>query len=496
MSYKVIIVSSVLMIFVLGLVFFSLRNQKVTTSFQIYGAPVVATGVPAVFQVVQFDNESRKNLPVRVTQVVYNVNGQTVTSPAASQVPRLPDSFTLQFSQADVGQNSVDVHLEGWNKESRVVTLPIAVVGANTYRIADLAAPLRAFNAPATDAPVAMDMAFQGGGLVAEVENTVWLRLLKTEPEPAPMSAAIKYGFADRQHQTTRTAPGSGLAPLKLTPQGISQNFTLEVEPGDKGILWQEMFSPATLASISYPTTPHPDGAGMNNQRDFVVRSSTVSMELYCTHWINATPVQTVKVQTNDNLSAPTPLQVNAPGLSWLTCSDTFLGAEGFVAYAPRFSGTAPEGVVASLAPLFPDDPVIQRWASSPPGHDLPREAQDYLLARLEPRGLNYEQLYNTYQDDVANLANDAGNQRDLVLVLIAIVGFGLLFWTVAVAVNQHRTLNRSFRKFLDEEEEPQDELTQEGLARKRSYLPAIMILVTAAANLIALIWLLRLVFF
>jgi hypothetical protein len=123
------------------------------------------------------------------------------------------------------------------------------------------------------------------------------------------------------------------------------------------------------------------------------------------------------------------------------------------------------------------------------------QRATAYFQDRLQPHGQEISQLLNTYDGDASALRTRAGNQRDTVLILWGLAGVGLLLWAVAVTIRQHKRLTRSFKEFQDGEEVG-DDLAVEGITRRRSFVPALLVAFTFLANLAALIWLFRLIFF
>jgi hypothetical protein len=510
-SYKVIIVTSVVMIFALGLVFFSLRNQKITTSFQIYGPALVSGQEQIGFKAVQFDNEMRKNLPVKVSRcVVATSKDRRILEMGTSGPSSLPWSFSCITPAVVKPETALaTVTVIGWDGQSRDVTFPLDIVPRSHAQATTIPRVLPIFSWPEQSAGLQMDLAFEGNGLVENVPNNVWLRIVRDDNNALQDSLVVQYSLDEGPLQDAPAFHDLGLALLVVTPEPTTQLLNIEVTHGGQTVVWQERIVADLLAKIDYPedvlgtehkvpTECHDEGEHgcfVSRVGQTIFRSALDGTNLHCVNWRAGSPALYFEIATKDRESAEVLFDLWQAGIQWLTCSDTYLGSDDFVAYAPVLVSNDGEAGLATLTGLLQDQ-AIDRWPLASLDPDQRRAALGYLLARLAPEGLAIKQVYNTYQDDVESLAEGAGEQRDLVLILIGLVGFGLILWTVAVAVKQHRSLNRSFRDFLEEEEDSEAELTQEGLARKRSYLPAVMILVTAAANLAALIWLLRLVFF
>ena len=149
----------------------------------------------------------------------------------------------------------------------------------------------------------------------------------------------------------------------------------------------------------------------------------------------------------------------------------------------------SPEEFIDKVASV--DDPVA---ASLPAVADNAKTVARYIQDHLRPGHDGFVQLLNSYHQDLSGVQQKTAKLRNLLLILIAVVRFGLLLWAFAVAAVQHRTLRRNFREF-QQQEDVGDELAVEGIARKRPFLPAILVLLAGVANLVALIWLLMLIF-
>ena len=490
LSFKIVIIVSVALIFVLGLVFFSQLNRNVSTSFQLYGPAVFQEGQPAAIRVVQFDSINRKNIPASISGATITGGDRTVSAGAGAAVPSLPADLLLPPVEVEPGEALLEVDVKGWNGEERTISASVEVVprGRHWAQHVRLAPALQA---PAHADKVLMDLAMAGGVLVEGVENYLWLRT--AEPNGRPTGAAVAYRLSEGEAQHASSSKRLGLARLDIIPLGVNQNLAVTVDAAGGTVEWEEMVTPVSHALIRGP------GDVMKSEGPVTVPleifTATETRELYCSLWRGPSPLALFTVVT-DGGRADLSIELPGPGFYWVACNDVYTAAEGFLAHAPLVALADPDLFIAQLLALFATDPFFAHWPRiEDMTADEKRLVWRYLGARLVPRGIELAKLANTHADDVDALTRDSEGRRDLILLLIAIVGFGLLTWTVAVAFKQHTALARGFRELADTEDFG-EELRREGITRRRSFLPAILILLTAVANLVALIWLLRLVFF
>jgi len=490
LSFKIVIVVSVALIFVLGLVFFSQLNRTVTTSFQLYGPPVFQEGQPASIRVVQFDTVNTKNIPASITGATLTGGGRSVTADISATVPSLPADLVLPVVEVDPGESLLEVEVKGWNGEQRTITAPVTVVprGRHWAQHVRLA---QTYPAPAHAEKVLMDLSMTGGVLLEGVENHIWLRTAR--PNGKPYAAKVSYHLAEGESAQASPAGRLGVARLDVNPAGVNQNLTMTVETEGGQVEWEEMVTPVSHALIRGPDRIlKADGPVVAN---IEVHTATDTRELYCSVWRGPSPLALFTIVTDGGRANPS-IELPGPGFYWVACNDVYTSVDGFLAFAPVVALSDPDKFLAQLTALFASDPFFAHWPSVDEMTPAEKKtAWDYLGARLAPRDVELAKLANTHSDDVDALTEDSEGRRDLILLLIALVGFGLLTWTVAVAFKQHSALARGFRE-LSETEDFGEELQREGITRRRSFLPAILILLTAVANLVALIWLLRLVFF
>lgn len=492
-SYKATIAVSVLLIFVLGLVYFSLRNQRIATSFQVYGSKNATLGLNAVFRLVQFDNEGRerKNLPTRVGSVRLRQNGKDVSvQPQESKASSLPADVLVDTNDLTPGPAELIFEVSGWNGEERDVAVELTVVepGPGNGRHFSL---LPAISAPLESDKLSMELSTPGGGLLEGVTNTVWLRIADQDGRPVDAGPEYTLGAGETLH-----APATGrlgITPLHLIPQGLNQNLVIDVPFRGETCTWQEMVAPNGLIQLSVDSYLLPPGRPA--QVKLRARTYNETQELYCTLWRNSSAIDFLRLTTADH-AGTIELELPAQGFYWATCNDHFVSSDAFHAVAPLVVSAQPGRILAMLLALFPDDPFFSAWP--PPDRMTPDErvtAISYLFSRMTPDGPEFAQLTNTYASDAQDLREQAGTQRDVVLVLIGLVGMGLLLWAVAVAIKQHTRMTRTFKEFQGLEDVG-DALAREGITRRKSYLPALLVVLTIVANLFAILWLLRLVFF
>lgn len=490
LSFKIVIIVSVALIFVLGLVFFSQLNRTVTTSFQLYGPKFFQEGQPASIRVVQFDSVNTKYIPASIVGATLTGGGRSVSAEVNAGVPSLPADLLLPRIEVDPGNALLEVAVKGWNGEERTISAPVEVVprGRHWSQHVRLA---RAYPAPAHAEKILMDLSMTGGALVEGVENHLWLRTAR--PNGKPYSAGTSYQLAGDEARHASSSARLGVVRLDITPAGVNQNLEMTVEVEGGTVEWEEMVTPLSHALIRGPDRIlKAEGAVVAN---IEVLTATETRELYCSVWRGSSPLALFTIVTEGGRAEPA-IELPGPGFYWVACNNVYTAADGFLAYAPLVALSDPDKFLSQLTALFASDPFFAFWPSvdemTPVEKGL---AWNYLGARLAPRDIELAKLANTHAEDVELLTADSEGRRDLILLLIAIVGFGLLTWTVAVAFKQHSALARGFKE-LSETEDFGEELQKEGITRQRSFLPALLILLTAVANLVALIWLLRLVFF
>jgi len=236
LSFKIVIVVSVALIFVLGLVFFSQLNRTVTTSFQLYGPPVFQEGQPASIRVVQFDTVNTKNIPASITGATLTGGGRSVTADISATVPSLPADLVLPVVEVDPGESLLEVEVKGWNGEQRTITAPVTVVprGRHWAQHVRLA---QTYPAPAHAEKVLMDLSMTGGVLLEGVENHIWLRTAR--PNGKPYAAKVSYHLAEGESAQASPAGRLGVARLDVNPAGVNQNLTMTVETEGGQVEWK-----------------------------------------------------------------------------------------------------------------------------------------------------------------------------------------------------------------------------------------------------------------
>ncbi len=492
LSYRLTIILSVGLMFALGLAYFGLRNQRVPTSFQIYGSPTAVQGLPAVFRLVHFDNDGNQgNLPVQIVTVTVSQNGSVVANGTPLQeIATVPADARIDTATLVPGPAMVRFEVSGWEGESRTLEFPLEVLAP------DDAAPMAATLRPGIEAPIdgtraRMDLSLPSGGMVEGLPNRLWVRF--ADPASRPQDVHPTYRLGSGEEVRAAATGRLGITPMTLVPSGPNQTLFIDVPFRDDTVSWEEMVAPGKLARLDQaPLFVTQTPPVLQHLR---VATDGADRVLYCSLWFNTTVIELARVDTIDgigNLAFSLP----HPGLYWATCDDHFLSASEFLAERPMIVTEDPLASLNQLLQLGATEPFFSHWPAS---HLLTAEelerASAYLQDRLAPAGQQTAQLLNTYDGDVAQLRARAENQRDTVLLLWAIAGVGLLLWAVAVTIRQHKRLARSFQEF-QEGEDVGDDLATQGITRKRSFVPAALVAVAVLANLGALIWLLRLIFF
>ena len=468
------------------------HNQQIANSFQLYGSAEITQGLEASFRLVQFDNDSKKNLPCQFLRITVEQPGrEPFVQVATESMAVVPADFQLSTRTLATGPANLTFSIVGWDGKMRDVKVDVNLIEPRDNGLRHFAfAPV--LQAPLDTDKVRLDLVTEGGGLVEGVDNRMWLRVL--DDKGKPLDKTINYRLGDGT--STAKAPRSGrlgLTYLDLVPRGINQNLHVSVVVAQDTILWEEMVAPHKLVRLSADShilTQQPPILQVVTAQTF-----NAEQELFCTLWRGSSAVRLFQTTTQDNL-ARINLSLPVRGFYWLTCSDHFLATDNFQAYLPIVATGTEEGFLHAIVSQAKEEP---HFANLPPVDQLRLDEKSrlgsYLAARMVPEGPVLVKLVSTYGSDLERLRNEAANRRDIVLLLIGLVGLGLLAWAVAVAIKQHSALTRSFKEFQDSEDVG-EELSRDGITRKRSYLPAILIVLTVLANLIALIWILRLVFF
>jgi len=487
----------VCLIFVLGVFYFSLQDRRVGTAFRVYSSGKVVAGMPTAFAVQQFDGAKRKDQACTVSSArVWQGGEEPRVQDGADASPSIPAVFVLDTSGLRPGPAKVvlTVHGEGGVVREIETSLEVEPPGAvdEPFALLDvLDAPLAAVTKEAglPEDKWKLDLTITGGGLVEGVPNRVYLRTWGKGKEVGPVDVVPAFKLDDGEKMPATRSGKLGISTFELAPSGPNQDLMIEL-PLKEGVLaWQEMISPDRLASIVVPRSK----STRTGLLDAQVLTSSLSSEFFCMLWRGRGALDVGKVVSEEGRATFQPV-APVPGLYWLTCGELGDSDDGFRAFAPVLVGEEPSLFLSRMLRLVSEDPFFKDWD---PARLSPAErslATDYFLARLAPDGLSFVQVANTYADDLKALEAKTGELRTWVLVLIGAVGLSLLFWAVAVTLKQHRSMVRSFREF-QQEEEVGDELAGEGIARKRSYIPGILVILSILTSVVALVFLLRLIF-
>ncbi len=488
LSYKLVISISLLLMFVLGWFYLGMGNRDASATFQVYASQEVVSGLPAAFRVVQFNGEDNRNLPATIEAVALLRNGNEVARTAGGDsTPVLPADISVVVPPLEPGPLTVRLELAAWDGQKRTVDAEVQVVApGESTRHLQLLAELQA---PPKIKDARLSLTAAGGGLVDGAANRVWLRMGGVDGRP--LSARPELRVDEAAPIVAEPVGRLGIAAADLVVKGPNADLVTEVPLGSGRVVWEEMVAPdrparlRTARKVLAPVLP----ASVPVDLD----SSLPEMELFCTLWHGGTASRFFRAATRE-YSARFTVELPSEGLYWITCEENFLSADEFPTYLPllvtRDEVAAIDSLVAQTGDAWP--------LSWPRTADMTSEeragALDYLSDRMAPQGLSIEQLVNTFASDREQLREQSGRHRDAVLAVMAMLGLGLLVWAVAVAVRQHSRLRRSFREFQDGEDVG-DELATEGITRKRSFVPAILIGLTFLLNMIALLYLLRLIF-
>lgn len=486
-SYKLVISISLLLMFVLGWFYLGMGNRNVSATFQVYGSHEVVSGFPAAFRVVQFNGVDNRNLPVTIRSAALVRGEQEVARvPGESAVASLPAEVSVPVPEMEPGPLTVRLELSGWDGEARTVEAEVQVVppGGSFGHVQVI---------PEVDAPPRLDdarlrLSAAGGGLVDGVVNRFWLRGEGLDGKPLVFAPELR--VEDGPVTVARSVGRLGIAAADFVVKGPNSRFVAEVPVGAERMVWDEMVAPDRAARL---TATRRVFAGAPEAVGIELLSSLPEVEMFCSCWHGGSVLRFLRVTTREHVAR---FSVDLPGegLFWVTCVDNFVSTYEFPAFLPLVVAGSEEGCLASLLapfgaaqsglwPQVADMTVDERGA-----------AGEYLGDRLAPNDVAVAQLVNTYEADLEALRERSGRHRDAVLAVMAILGLGLLVWAVAVAIREQRRLKRSFREFQDGEDVG-DDLANEGITRKGSYLPAVLIGITFLLNMLALLYLLRLIF-
>jgi hypothetical protein len=483
-SYRVVLGLSLLLLFLLGVVFLTRMNQRIDASFQLYGTDRLVVGRPAVVRLVRFDDTLHRNVPALVTQVALEQNGRRIEQTGRGpSTPALPADFLVNAVNASAGPALLHVTLAAEEGETRTIDAEVTVLAASEVNLAAMAEPILPVHAPRSDQPLELAIVVPNGGLADSVPNRVWLR--STDDSGKALRATVRYSVSEKETSSPLDTGRLGIAPLTLVLDGPNEGLAVTAESSGATSTWREMIGPDKLAQVDVPI-PGPEGI------EAAVWLSSGSGELGCFSWSGPALVRAFQASGE---GSPTrhPLPAPTEGFEWLTCSDTYLSQTDFQSFALVASQDGIASMRSQLRQLVARDPLVASWpAFEAMSDDELRMATDYLFHAVKPKGLLLTRLASTREQDTQEVMEKSSRQRSFLLVLMGLIGFGLVAWTAAVVLRNHLDVKRNMASFNQEEARHPDAAP---VGYRPSWILAVLILMAMLANVLGLLFSLHLIF-
>lgn len=481
--YIAVIAFSAVVLFALGVVYFATMNPARESSFRLYGGSSLVSDSPSMFEVVQFDNDRRQTVPCKIVSATLTAGRVTVLGVPQETVHSIPATVTFPATPLPGTTATLTLNIAGWENEERSVQsqIPISPVapedGVPTLPQVGLS--------PVPDRDWTFGLIPRGAGLPDHIPTNLWVLTRRADGSPLgiPFLAALNGQLDDRVYHSGLL----GLASIRLNVTGMNPELDLRfLEDKDSSVSVKQFIPPDRLMSLSATEQVFAPGSGTN--LPVAVATTNESEDLFCSLWTHGIPTRLFRgtsVEGKLELLVPVPDQA---GIHWLGCSGTYLTNDGFMASMPLWVTTDPRPTLIATMESF--------------GHSLPVDEmrdgdwntlRQFALDVMESPVLETTPWVNTMQADQERISQRVSSVRDILVSVMAAVGGLLLLWAVLVVAFQHRRLKSDFRAF-SQEEDVGEELEREGLHRKGGALPLILVLLTAVANLAALIWLLRVI--
>lgn len=500
-----------LAVFVLGATYLSLRYPADVETFMVIGSGHVAAGAPTALRVRARMIDGRVNVPVTVDAVAF---GPGVAAEGGGDVEAVAfeaegdDPVTVLFDVPgrlpgiDGRLGTIRLTVRAGDRRE-VLEVPVTVLSA--AQVAE-EAPFRvAPDLPETSRPFRLSVLPQGAGVIARLDNRVFLRVRDRDgASVAGARVAITSSAFPDGALTVRT-DASGLAEFQLEATRPTYQLGFEVSAGGEQATFEETIAPAGRQIL----LRGPSGVVAPGERATVrivtwKRQSRVFCDLRrgpAWLWSRAIdlPSDGKDVEVGPLPAGRYHLQCyfhpHTPGSTWATYPLV-------VTDAPEIATLT--SLVEREAKLHPASLAFDDAAADPEARE---RVVSYLLAHLTAAPVMPEVLLNTRADDDAAREEAWGSKKRLVLIalggvflLIVLVIFDLILANILA----QRDRMRAYAAELSEDEAPDDpglddlvmaaHKSREGLAKTRGVVLAVLVGGTIVANLVAFITLMILI--
>jgi hypothetical protein len=479
--YRLVIAFSAISLFLLGLAYFGFLLPDRGSTFRLYGSPTLWEDLPAAFSLVEMDSGRETPVPCRVTAARLTTQDRIIEGPQLASLHNNPSLFSFPSVALPTGEAVLHITVEGWDSRVRELSVPLRI-RAKPHALPDPALVQPAFS-PVDGGRYRVSLIPARGGMPDGLPSTLWVRITDGEDRGVPVS--LTWSVEGGAHGEPLHTGHLGLASLPLALSGVNPLLELRLVPeGDEAeIVWQEYVPPDRRMTFVPEATLLRGEAGATMS----VQVQTVNPDerMFCSVWYEGVPIQCSVVPLDDRKGS-LDLRFPAEGLYYLACS-------GYAPSSVELAETVAIGVFRDPQPFLAA--LAQRLSLSLPPAEAPERslAEAYVMDVVQPRALAFSTLLNTMEQDQHKANARAHSIRQWLLLLMGVVGGLLAVWAVLVVVLQQRRLRRGFRDFTIEEDVG-DELQQQGLTRRQPPYAFILLIVTAMANLAALIWLFQLI--
>lgn len=495
-----------LAVFVLGATYLSLRYPDDVETFMVIGSGHVAAGEPTALRVRARLIDGRVNVPVTIDEVAFGEGvasegggvGEAVAFEAEGDEP-----VTVRFGVPAIAGRLGTVRLTARAGDRRAV-LDVPVTVLSPAQMAREAPPRVAPDLPETPRPFRLSVLPQGAGVIARLDNRVFVRVRDPDGASVPGARVTITSSAFDDGELTVRTDAHGLAEFQLEATRPTYQLAFAVSAGGEEATFEETVAPAgRQLLLRGPSRVVAPGERATVEIVTWKRQSQVFCDL------RRGPVwlwsRAIDLPTEDDEVVVGPLAAgrydlqcyfnpHTPGSTWATF--------------PLIVSDAPEletltSMVAREARLHP---ASLRFEATGVAAERER-AVSYLLAHLNASPQLPEVIVNTRADDDAAREEAWGSRKRLVLLalggvflLIVLVVFDLILGNILA----QRDRMRAYAADLDEDEAPDDaglddlvmaaHKSREGLTKTRGVVLAVLVGGTIIANLVAFITLMILI--
>ncbi len=482
LSSKIVIVTATAVLFGLGVIYLEQQRKVVSSYYQVMGVRELPQGVPAAFQIIQYDHRHRELVPLLVESAALRFGDRTFPGRPGAATPVVAAAVLFDAVDLPPGPATLEVTVVPWEGEPRTLVIPLEVI---PQRDAIPVLTSREPQMPHEDF-ARIETLPVGDVILGERDNPFWIRV--SDGEDRALDAHVEILMDGlRVSEQQLGSLGIGLGIVQLTKPNHELRVVASIT-GTEGTLNEDL-APVGLIRIRPVPSVIRDPA--RERVTLEIESETVAERLHCGLWRGDALTSLFAVPTERG-RARYELSVSGEGLYRITCTDhpksEWWGDSFFLV------SSDPAEVLDSYRDALVEERFFSSW---PPSSELTpvqlEMALGYLLDRAIRTPLPYTSLLKTLEADQKELAEEGRAQRFTLLALIAAVGLSLLLWAVAMVLHQRRSLDpaRLAPEFLDEMD---GDLCEEGLGRKGFLLPAACLISAALVNLVALIYILLLI--